>query len=102
MRLASFFIRSGLRYAGNPVLRLRPGPGANDEAVEWADGLRVERPAVSQVCRKAGDFRGDVLRLAQEVRLAIAVVLEDEDGKLKKLVTNLSLNREQDPIRRKL
>ena len=52
--------------------------------------------------RRAGDFRGDVLRLAQEV--TIAVVLEDEDGKLKKLVSDLSLDREmlEDVIRRKL
>jgi putative transposase len=42
------------------------------------------------------DFRGDVLRLAQEIRQ-----LKDENARLKRIVTDLSLDKEmlQDVIR---
>jgi hypothetical protein len=64
---------------------------------------------VGEICRKAGQL-GDVLQLAQEVRWLDAVGDEasapalEENGKLKKIVANLSLDKAmlQDEVRRKL
>jgi hypothetical protein len=79
-----------------------------------ADSIRVAASGGRNLDRgglpQGGDQRGVVLRLAQEVWQASAVgdeaaeQLEEENQRLKKLVADLSLDKEmlQDVIRRKI
>ena len=77
---------------------------ANDTLKQGNDGVPV-----AEICRKAGNQPGDLFQLEEEVRRHAAALrrlkqLEDENSKLKKIVADLSLDREmlQDIIRRKL
>jgi putative transposase len=72
---------------------------------QGADGVPV-----ADICRKAGISPGDLFQLEQEIRGPAAPEmrrlkqLDVENAKLKKIVADLSLDREmlQDVIRRKL